>query len=380
MKHINLITTLALVALSFSSCITIDDLRPEIDSDESEFEIDIENNTENDTKVLLAGTSQEGKTWIIDNETIGYLGCGGSVKYPIEWWAASPDDLYVERGLYDDEITFCPDGKYIYNPGKDGQLFVNSSVTKIGYNPKDSDMNVEFVRVESKYTLEEDTIILPEHTPMVYVPSDLIWDTPIFHITELSETTLRVVAENPGCYWQMIYRVKDKSVYPDDNSKNEPFDPMSPDNLWKEANIDVSFWFSDDSWSQIDDPVLTIDENKFTVILPDGMGSEQWQGQMKFKNTGITISTSIKYDFHLVLNSTSAHPGVLVQLSQDVDSLDKKIMTSASYPLKQHEDFSLDLYAVSGVDAENVELLLDFGGGVGGSTVVIKDIVIREHK
>lgn len=375
MKRITLIIILALAALSFSSCITIDDLRPKIDSDESEFEIDIENNTENDTKVLLAGTSPEGKTWIIDNETIGHLGCGGSVKYPIEWWAASPDDLYVERGLYDDEITFCPDGKYIYNPGKDGQLFVNSSVTKIGYNPKDSDMNVEFVRVESKYTLEEDTIILPEHTPMVYVPSDLIWDTPIFHITELSETTLRVVAENPGCYWQMIYRVTDKSVYPDDNSKNEPFDSMSPDNLWKDANIDVSFWFSDDSWSQIDDPVLTIDENKFTVILPDGMGREQWQGQMRFKNTGITISTSIKYDFHLVLNSTSAHPGVLVQLSQD-----EKIMTSDSYPLKQHEDFSLDLYAVSGVDAENVELLLDFGGGVGGSTVVIKDIVIREHK
>jgi hypothetical protein len=44
---------------------------------------------------------------------------------------------------------------------------------------------------------------------MVYVPSDLVWGTPVFHVTSLTETTLVVVAENPGCYWQMIFKARD---------------------------------------------------------------------------------------------------------------------------------------------------------------------------
>ena len=158
---------------------------------------------------LLAGTDAAGKVWVMDNMAPGHLGCGDSVANPAGWWSAGADEK-AGFGMYDDEITFTPDGKYIYNPGPDGKMYINWGVTKIGPNPgAEPDIDIDWELTESTYTFDGETITLAANTPMVYVPSDVVWDAPIFHVTEISETKLVVVAENPGCYWQMIFKARD---------------------------------------------------------------------------------------------------------------------------------------------------------------------------
>lgn len=158
---------------------------------------------------LLAGTDAAGKVWVMDADAQGHLGCGESVDNPAGWWSAPPQDK-AAYGMYDDEITFTPDGKYIYNSGPDGLMYINWGVTKIGPNPgAEPDIDIEWPLTESTYTFDGETITLAANTPMVYVPSDHVWDNPVFHVTEITETKLVVVAENPGCYWQMIFKARD---------------------------------------------------------------------------------------------------------------------------------------------------------------------------
>ena len=89
-------------------------------------------------------------------------------------------------------------------------MYINWGVTVIGPNPgAEPDIDIEQADVESSFVFDGETITLAANTPMVYVPSDLVWGTPVFHVTELTETTLVVVAENPGCYWQMIFKARD---------------------------------------------------------------------------------------------------------------------------------------------------------------------------
>ena len=158
---------------------------------------------------LLAGTEATGKAWILDTATRGHLGCGESVENATGWWAAGPDEK-AGTGLYDDAITFFPDGKYVYDSGEDGKMYINWGVTVIGPNPGvEPDIDIDQADVESTYTFDGETITLAANTPMVYVPSDKVWGEPVFHVISITETQLVVVAENPGCYWQMIFKARD---------------------------------------------------------------------------------------------------------------------------------------------------------------------------
>ena len=158
---------------------------------------------------LLAGTDAAGKAWVMDSATRGHLGCGPSVESPIEWWAAGPEEK-ADFGMYDDAITFFPDGKYVYDSGEDGKMYINWGVTVIGPNPgAEPDIDIDQADVEATYTFDGEVITLAANTPMVYLPSDAMWANPVFTVTELTETTLKVVAMNEGCYWQMIFRARD---------------------------------------------------------------------------------------------------------------------------------------------------------------------------
>lgn len=160
-------------------------------------------------KELLAGTSAEGKAWVMDAAKQGHLGCGESADNPAGWWSAPPFDK-KDFGMYDDVITFYPDGKYVYDSGEDGKMYINWGVTVIGPNPgHDPDIDIPQEDVVSKYVFDDEYITLDPNTPMVYVPSDAMWNNPYFKVTSLTETSMTVVAMNEGCYWQMIFKARD---------------------------------------------------------------------------------------------------------------------------------------------------------------------------
>ena len=209
---------------------------------------------------LLAGTDAKGKAWVMDSAIRGHLGCGPSVESPVEWWAAGPDEK-ADFGMYDDAITFFPDGKYVYDSGEDGKMYINWGVTVIGPNPGvEPDIDIDQPDVESTYDFDGEVITLAANTPMVYVPSDAMWTNPVFTVTELTETTLKVVAMNEGCYWQMIFKARDikAPAGPTVNGTELPAEiSMSQGEAIEFGNLDIANTWIDPDFFKVDGASIT---------------------------------------------------------------------------------------------------------------------------
>lgn len=211
---------------------------------------------------LLAGSDDAGKVWVMDSAAQGHLGCGESVDNAAGWWSAGPAEK-TGTGLYDDEVTFYADGKYVYNPGADGKMYINWGVTAIGPNPGvEPDIDIEWPLTESTYTFEDNTITLAEQTPLIYVPSDVVWNAPIFHVKELTESRLVLVAENPGCYWQMILRARDykepaASIGGVEFANGAADLTIAQGEVLTVSGVDLStMWIDPDFFEQVDDTNL----------------------------------------------------------------------------------------------------------------------------
>lgn len=163
----------------------------------------------------------ESKTWVLDNEAVGYMGCGGSFANPTEWWSANPHEK-DGFGVKDDELTFTKDGKYTFNPGPDGKVYVNkgSNYHPELYGNDDNDYDAPADVQNTTYTLGSDAtgdyIELPAGTLYGYVASpDVINDQPNrLYLKELSASKMVIVVNFSGISWQLIYRPKDGAEKP----------------------------------------------------------------------------------------------------------------------------------------------------------------------
>ena len=155
------------------------------------------------------------KTWVLDNETKGYMGCGPSFEDPTSWWSANPHEKDA-FGVLDDELTFTKDGKYTFDPGADGKVYCN---WECGYHSElwdgvqNSDYDAPADKVESAYTTGSDAtsdyIELPANIFFGYVPNKAILSGPTkLYIKEISEQKLVIVTVFDGISWQFIYRPK----------------------------------------------------------------------------------------------------------------------------------------------------------------------------
>ena len=159
---------------------------------------------------------KESKTWILDNEAAGYLGCGESVANPAGWWSAAPHEK-DGTGVQDDELTFFKDGKYAFNPGADGKVYVNkdSGYHAEIYTGDGNDYDAPAERQESTYVLDEDDtapyIELPAGVLFGYVPNAAVIDDQPnrLHIKELTKDRLVIVTVYEGISWQFILRPKE---------------------------------------------------------------------------------------------------------------------------------------------------------------------------
>ena len=132
------------------------------------------------------------------------MGCGSSFGNPTEWWSATPHDKDA-WGVKDDEITFFADGKYVFDPGADGVIYVNKDT---GYhaelNTEGADYDAPASRQESTYTLGEDDIAeyieLPAGILFTYAPNAAVFDDEPnrLYIKELTKDRLTVVAVYEG--------------------------------------------------------------------------------------------------------------------------------------------------------------------------------------
>src|SRR5574344_515919 len=146
-------------------------------------------------------------------------------------------------------------------------------------------------------------------------------------------------------------------------------------NLWKKATITgPTFWYAP-GWAQIADPAYQTIDKGYSVSLPTAT-TDQWQAQMKFA-TNISTSSSKSYDFSIILTSSKNHPGVTVKLD-DVKS-DKSYYFQEKVALKAGESTCFYKSDMKGIDINNVELVLDFGGNEAGTDISIEKVVLKDH-
>lgn len=164
----------------------------------------------------LAGTDDSGKVWVMDAASAGHLGCGENGDNPTGWWSAAAYEK-KDFGMYDDELTFYPDGTYKFSPGKDGLIYVNTGVKSIGaeYNTTGNDFDMPYEGFECKYEFDGETIKIPAGKIFGYVPNDAFLEDGTFYVTEITETTLvgytfTATGNNGGSIaWQYKFKARD---------------------------------------------------------------------------------------------------------------------------------------------------------------------------
>ena len=310
------------------------------------------------------------KTWVLDSDANGHIGCGPDQSNPAGWWAAGPNEK-AGFGLYDDEITFYADGKYVFNPGADGKIYINKDVTAIGPGTTQSeDYDIDWTVQESTYTLNGDVLTFPEGVVIGYVANNESVTNPTYVITENTEDKLVIVANFSGISWQYIYK-----------PKPDVFDVDSPGNFWKSASVSMTYWYSPSDWSGgLNPETETLENNGLKVVIPEGIGGNEWQGQTVF-HTDIPMSASKTYDFCVTVEADQDIPAMTFKLAWEGNDNDHAAFYINDFAVEAGEPATFKMESVvPDVDYDKVVLFVDLGRCTAGTTVTLTKICLQEHK
>lgn len=310
------------------------------------------------------------KTWVLDSEANGHIGCGPDQANAAGWWAAGPNEK-AGFGLYDDEITFYADGKYVFNPGADGKIYINKEVTAIGPGTTQSeDYDIDWTVQESTYTLNGDVLSFPEGVVIGYVANNESVTNPTYVITENTEDKLVIVANFSGISWQYIYK-----------PKPDVFDVDGPGNFWKSASVSMTYWYSPSNWSGgLNPETETLENNGLKVVIPEGIGGNEWQGQTVF-HTDIPMSASKTYDFCVTVEADQDIPAMTFKLAWEGNDNDHAAFYVNDFTVEAGEPATFKMESVvPDVDYDKVVLFVDLGRCTAGTTVTLTKICMQEHK
>lgn len=310
------------------------------------------------------------KTWVLDSEANGHIGCGPDQANAAGWWAAGPNEK-AGFGLYDDEITFYADGKYVFNPGADGKIYINKEVTAIGPGTTQSeDYDIDWTVQKSTYTLNGDVLTFPEGVVIGYVANNESVTNPTYVITENTEDKLVIVANFSGISWQYIYK-----------PKPDVFDVDGPGNFWKSASVSMTYWYSPSDWSGgLNPETETLENNGLKVVIPEGIGGNEWQGQTVF-HTDIPMSASKTYDFCVTVEADQDIPAMTFKLAWEGNDNDHAAFYVNDFTVGAGEPATFKMESVvPDVDYDKVVLFVDLGRCTAGTTVTLTKICMQEHK
>lgn len=310
------------------------------------------------------------KTWVLDSEANGHIGCGPDQANAAGWWAAGPNEK-AGFGLYDDEITFYADGKYVFNPGADGKIYINKEVTAIGPGTTQSeDYDIDWTVQVSTYTLNGDVLTFPEGVVIGYVANNESVTNPTYVITENTEDKLVIVANFSGISWQYIYK-----------PKPDVFDVDGPGNFWKSASVSMTYWYSPSDWSGgLNPETETLENNGLKVVIPEGIGGNEWQGQTVF-HTDIPMSASKTYDFCVTVEADQDIPAMTFKLAWEGNDNDHEAFYVNDFTVEAGEPATFKMESVvPDVDYDKVVLFVDLGRCTAGTTVTLTKICMQEHK
>ena len=148
--------------------------------------------------------------------------------------------------------------------------------------------------------------------------------------------------------------------------------------IWDNAKVSYTWWYSMADWSGTLTPEISTISNGWKVVIPEGIGGSEWQGQTHF-TLDAPASAAKKYDFCVTLNSSAACT-CTVKLAWEGNDKDHAFFYDGNVALSAYEDFQ---YIQSGVspdaDYDKLALFIDLGRTPAGAEVEIKDIHLYEH-
>lgn len=167
------------------------------------------------------------------------------------------------------------------------------------------------------------------------------------------------------------------SETPEPEIKVSWVDVNSPDNLWNGATItNITSWTSPSDWSgSTPEPEITQNGNSFTLKYTEAPGGDQWQAQLGLE-TNLSFSADVVYDFRVTINPTCDIKGVTVK---PTDFTDNSFWSADRHDVIAYEDNVIELVGVS-ADMPDFKIVFDFAGVQENATVVVKDIIIQEHR
>ena len=325
--------------------------------------------------------------WRINYAEAGHMGCGEPGSDGSNWWSASPNDK-ADWGVYDDRITFTADGKYTYDPGEGGTVYVNTGASIFSeFNTNDGNDFMATVSPQTtSYSFDADgekiLLRLPAKTLFPYLSSDAQYNDPVFTVSKLTNTDMTLLYEGNGITWRFMLTTKDPSAEPEKPAAKMDWNYDAASNLWKavdggSAFNQMGYYFADNNWSPIAFTEATHAGDAYEITLPEGMGGSQWQGQFHI-DTKLTASAAKAYNFFFVMEADNDCPGVTVKLT---DAGDSNFFCEGRHDVKGGEPFIFKLEGATleeGKDADAIRLFFDFGGSPGGTNVKISKIYFEE--
>lgn len=336
----------------------------------------IENSLVNFDSYIQRLTDGTSKVWRIANKEVGHLGCGESGTEGLGWYAAQADEK-AAFGLYDDRLTFGANMSYTYNPGEGGTMYVNKDCTLFPeYAPGLSeDYMAKVAETTTTYSFDvvgDDLyLVFPPKTPFPYIPNNATYEESRYRVVGLSPSKMELVADNGSIAWHYILVSGEEQP-----QKPAGYDPDHACNMWKNAKFtNETFYAQGSGWTPVEGLEVSVSGNVYTISLPEPT-HQQWQAQVKFL-TDLTSNAHTNYDFSAMFTSNKEHKNVTVKLVKNGD--DGVYYFAETIALKAHEDYVFIKTDMPGIDMENVNLVLDFGGNEAETEVVVSRVVLKEH-
>jgi hypothetical protein len=153
-------------------------------------------------------TMMAGKEWHIDSTATAHLACGPSGTDGTSWYSAQPKEK-AGTGMYDNRITFTADGKYSFDPGKNGTTYVNTGCTILNNPGTGKDYSAKVDKQTVNYTFDAQGnniyLVFPAKTLFPYIPTDDAYNKELrLRLENITSSTMVLIYDNGNIAWHYI--------------------------------------------------------------------------------------------------------------------------------------------------------------------------------
>ena len=171
--------------------------------------------------------------------------------------------------------------------------------------------------------------------------------------------------------------------YTTNNPSIDPsiFDIEGAGNLWRKAEVTFDYWYSAGDWSGALAPVTfpADDWGGLKIIVPEGIGGNEWQGQSKW-HTDIAVSKDSQYDFCFTVKSDEDISGLTVKLAWEGNDNDHSFFYVNDAVVKAGVPYQFRMAGIApDVDYDKVVLFIDLGRAKAGTAVSFTDFCLQEN-